>query len=85
MSSYIEDLVRNNEAKVVYHMTSFLGQESKRAANAAYCAVDEGRFIEFHRAIYDVQGTENSAYSQIRISWRSVNASVSRVQLLRAA
>jgi protein-disulfide isomerase len=37
-----------------------LGQESKRAANAAYCAVDEGRFIEFHRAIYDVQGTENS-------------------------
>ncbi|MFM8897612.1 MAG: DsbA family protein [Actinomycetota bacterium] len=60
MSSYIEDLVRNNEAKVVYHMTSFLGQESKRAANAAYCAVDEGRFIEFHRAIYDVQGTENS-------------------------
>jgi len=60
MSSYIEDLVRNKEANVVYHMTSFIGKESKRAANAAYCAVDEGRFIEYHRAIYHVQGTENS-------------------------
>ena len=35
MSSYIEDLVRNKEANVVYHMTSFIGEESKRAANAA--------------------------------------------------
>ena len=60
MSSYIEGLVRNKEANVNYHMTSFLGAESKRAANAAYCAVDEGRFIEFHRALYEVQGTENS-------------------------
>jgi protein-disulfide isomerase len=41
-------------------MTSFIGEESKRAANAAYCAVAEGRFIEYHRAIYQVQGTENS-------------------------
>jgi len=41
-------------------MTSFLGMESKRATNAAYCSVDEGRFLEFHRAIYTVQGAENS-------------------------
>ena len=34
--------------------------ESKRATNAAYCSVDEGRFLEFHRAIYTVQGAENS-------------------------
>jgi protein-disulfide isomerase len=60
MSSYIEDLVRNKQANVVYHMTSFIGEESKRAANASYCAVEEGRFIEYHRAIYQVQGTENS-------------------------
>jgi len=60
MSDYIEELVRNKEAKVTYHMTSFLGMESKRATNAAYCSVDEGRFLEFHRAIYTVQGAENS-------------------------
>ena len=60
MDEYIEGLIRNQEAKVTYHMTSFLGMESKRATNAEYCAADEGRFIEFHKAIYAVQGAENS-------------------------
>lgn len=60
MGSYIEELKRSGSAKVVYHMASFLGLESKRAANAAYCAVPEGRFIEFHKALYQIQGAENS-------------------------
>jgi len=60
MDEYIESLIRNKEAKVTYHMTSFPGMESKRATNAAYCAADESRFIEFHKAIYAVQGAENS-------------------------
>ena len=60
LGSYIEDLKRSGSAKVVYHMVSFLGEESVRAANAAYCAVPEGRFIEFHKAIYAVQGAEGS-------------------------
>lgn len=60
MSSYLESLVRENQAKVVYHMASFLGQESVRAANALNCSVSEGRFIEYHRALYQVQASENS-------------------------
>lgn len=60
MAKYLESLVRENQAKVVYHMASFLGQESVRAANAVNCAVSEGRFIEYHRALYDVQASENS-------------------------
>jgi len=60
MSQYVEGLIRNKEARVTYHMTSFIGEESKRAANAAYCSIDEGRFIEFHKALYTIQGTENS-------------------------
>lgn len=60
MSEYLETLVRDNQAKVVYHMASFLGQESVRAANAVNCAVSEGRFIEYHRALYEVQASENS-------------------------
>ncbi len=60
MGSYLEQLTRSGEAKVVYHMVSFLGQESVRAANAAYCAVPEGRFIEFHKSLYAIQGAENS-------------------------
>jgi len=60
MGGYLDELIRNKEAKVVYHMASFLGQESVRASNASYCAVDEGRFLDFHKALYEVQGNENS-------------------------
>lgn len=60
MGGYLETLVRDKEAKVVYHMASFLGEESVRASNAANCAVEEGRFIEYHKALYSVQGEERS-------------------------
>lgn len=60
MSSYIEEVIRNKEAKVVFHMASFIGADSVRAANAANCAVAEGRFIEYHRALYQIQGAENA-------------------------
>ena len=60
MSSYIEDVIRKKEAKVVFHMASFIGADSVRAANAANCAVAEGRFIEYHRALYQIQGAENA-------------------------
>jgi protein-disulfide isomerase len=61
MSTYLENVIRNKEAKVVFHMASFIGADSVRAANAANCAVAEGRFIEFHRALYQIQGAENSS------------------------
>ena len=60
MTNYIENVIRNKEAKVIFHMASFIGPDSVRAANAANCAVAEGRFIEFHRALYQIQGAENT-------------------------
>jgi protein-disulfide isomerase len=60
VGGYLEELVRSNQAKVVYHMASFLGAESIRAANAVNCSVSEGRFIDYHKALYAVQGNENS-------------------------
>ena len=61
--AYIEDLVRTKKANVVYHVLSFLGNESVTAANAAYCAADEGQFLDFHKALYMVQpALENSGF-----------------------
>jgi len=61
--AYIEDLVRTKKANVVYHVLSFLGNESVTAANAAYCAADEGQFLDFHKAMYMVQpALENSGF-----------------------
>jgi protein-disulfide isomerase len=61
--NYIDDLVRNNKAKVVFHVLSFLGAESTAAANAEFCAADEGHYLDFHKAVYLVQpGLENSGF-----------------------
>ncbi|MEY4082491.1 MAG: hypothetical protein RLZZ389_758, partial [Actinomycetota bacterium] len=61
--SYLESLVREKKANVRYHVLSFLGDESVRAANASFCAADEGQYLDFHKAIYTVQSqVENSGF-----------------------
>lgn len=52
---YVNSLVRENKATVRFHVLSFLGAESVRAANAVFCAADEDQFLDFHDAIYAVQ------------------------------
>jgi protein-disulfide isomerase len=58
---YIESLIRDKKATVRFHVLSFLGDESVRAANASFCAADEGQYLDFHHALYAVQSPlENS-------------------------
>lgn len=60
---YIDSLVREKKATVRFHVLSFLGDESVRAANASFCAADEGRYLDFHKALYRVQSPlENSGF-----------------------
>jgi len=58
--SYVQQLVAEKKAKVVYHLLSFIGPESILAANAGACAADENKFLAFHANLYATQGTENS-------------------------
>ena len=61
--AYIESLIRENKATVRFHVLSFLGDESVRAANASFCAADEGQYLDFHHALYAVQSSlENSGF-----------------------
>jgi len=63
IGAYIDTQVRTKKATVVYHVLSFLGPESVRAANAMMCAADEGHYLDFHQAIYTVQpALENSGF-----------------------
>jgi protein-disulfide isomerase len=53
----IDALVKANEAKVVVHTMTFLdanlrNDSSTRAANAAYCAADQGIFREYTEAVF---------------------------------
>ena len=59
--NYIESLITEKKAKVIFHPLSFIGQESVIAANAAACSDDEGKYVAFHKALYNNQSaTENS-------------------------
>ncbi len=56
----INDYVKKGKVKFIFRNYAFLGQESNFAAEAAYCANDQGKFWDFHNYLYQHQGTENS-------------------------
>jgi len=63
IGDYVDSLIRENKATVRFHVLSFLGDESIRAANASFCAADEGQYLDFHHALYAVQSPlENSGF-----------------------
>ena len=51
MGDYLNSLVRDKAATVRFHVLSFLGPESVRSANAAFCANDENQFLDFHDTV----------------------------------
>ena len=59
-SDYLEKIIQEKKAKVVFHTLAFLGPESSLTANAAACASDEDKFLGFHKAFYQTQPAENS-------------------------
>ena len=50
-----EQYVRTGKVKFVYRHFAFLGPESLEAANAVECAKDQGKFWEFHDALYSAE------------------------------
>ena len=58
--TYIDSIIKDKKAKVIYHPLSFIGPESIRAANAVACAADEGKYLEYHKFLYTNQPAENS-------------------------
>lgn len=57
----IKEWIDAKKATVVFHPLSFIGAESAYMANAAACAADEGKFLQFHEALYvNMAASENS-------------------------
>jgi len=64
---YISGLVKAGKIEAVYHPMHFIAPDSQLAANAAACAVDQGKFLEMHTALYvnqptTAQAAENSSF-----------------------
>ncbi|MFM8921199.1 MAG: DsbA family protein [Candidatus Nanopelagicaceae bacterium] len=57
----IKEWIDAKKATVVFHPLSFIGAESAYMANAAACAADEGKFLQYHEALYvNMASSENS-------------------------
>ncbi|MCR4327738.1 MAG: DsbA family protein [Nanoarchaeota archaeon] len=48
----VKELAENGEIRFIYVPLAFLGDESIDAAQAAYCAGDQGKYFEMHDAIF---------------------------------
>jgi protein-disulfide isomerase len=59
-AGFIEKYVKTGKVYFTYIPFSFIGPESVRAAEAAYCAADQNKFWEFHDALFKNQGGENT-------------------------
>ncbi len=55
-----ENYVATGKVSFVYRDYAFLGEESIKAAEAARCAGNQGKFWEYHDYLFDHQGGENA-------------------------
>ncbi|MFC1612456.1 DsbA family protein [Patescibacteria group bacterium] len=51
----IEDYVNTGKANFTFKNMAFLGPDSRTAANAALCAHEQGKFLEYHDKIFENQ------------------------------
>jgi len=58
---YLNEVIAQKKAKVVFHPMTFIGPESILDANSAACAADESKFVDMNLALFQNQSdSENS-------------------------
>lgn len=78
-----EEYVLDGRVKIEFRMFPFLGQESWDAAQAAEAAREQGKFWEYHNALFNAQGRENSgafAYDELVRLAREAGLDVARFE-----
>ncbi len=58
----IKNYVDTNKISFTFVPFSFIGAESVAAAQAAYCAGDQGKYWQYHDQVYNDQHGENQGY-----------------------
>ena len=57
-STLIDNYIETGKAKLVFVDLPFLGRDSITAAQASYCAEDQGKYWEYHTILYTFQEIE---------------------------
>jgi protein-disulfide isomerase len=73
MGAQIRTLAQAGQIKLVVHVLSFLdtnlkNDSSTRAANAAACAADAGKFLPYHAAVFAGQPAEGVGYTDAQLT-----------------
>ena len=61
----IENYIENGKANLVFIDMPFIGADSTSAAEATYCANDQGMYWEYHTTLYQLQQHENDGWANI--------------------
>lgn len=77
------DYVQTGKAKIEFRMFPIIGRESWDAAQAAEAARDQGKFWQYHDALFNAQGRENSgafSYDELVALARQVGLDVPKFE-----
>jgi protein-disulfide isomerase len=87
MGPTIASIARAGDIKLIVHTLSFLddnlkNDSSKRAANAAACAADAGKFLEYHAAVFAAQpAQEGAGYTDAQLTQFASEAGITGAAL----
>lgn len=59
----LEKYVMTGKVNVIFKDYTIIGQDSLRAAHAAHCASEQGKFWEYHDTLYNNWGGENNGWA----------------------
>jgi protein-disulfide isomerase len=59
----VRDYIDTGKANLVFVDLAFLGKDSPRAAQASYCAEDQGMYWEYHDLLYNFQEHVDSGWA----------------------
>ena len=59
----IDNYIETGKAKLIFVDLPFIGRDSIMAAQASYCAEDQGKYWEYHTMLYTFQDGENSGWA----------------------
>lgn len=61
----VQNYVETGKLKVIYMDFAFIGQDSMFAAQAAHCAEEQGKYWEYHDALFSNWNGENTGWASM--------------------
>jgi protein-disulfide isomerase len=64
-SDIVKNYIDTGKVKLIFKDFTIIGQDSVTAANAAHCAQEQGKFWQYHDALYNNWSGENNGWASI--------------------